>query len=84
MLEAVQEDNTLRDKAQDLYDKVYAPTVKKYMDQFHPDPKYLATDAAGTTELFDDWSLHYEKRHNQVKFNGRIHHQMDFDVQEDF
>ena len=84
MLEAIQEDNRLRDKAQGLYDRIYAPTVEKYIEKFHPDPANLAHDAAGVTELFDDWSLPYEKRHNQVKFNNRIHHQMDFNVQEDF
>ena len=84
MLEAVQEDNTLRGRAQGLYDKVYAPTVEKYVEKFHPDPANLAKDAAGVTELFDDWSLAYEKRHNQVKFNNQIHTQMDFNVQEDF
>ena len=84
MLEAIQEDNKLRDKAQGLYDRIYAPTVEKYIEKFHPDPANLAHDAAGVTELFDDWSLPYEKRHNQVKFNNRIHTQMDFNVQEDF
>ena len=84
MLEAIQQDNTLRDKAQTLYDRVYAPTVDKYMEKFHSDPKNMATDAAGVTELFDDWSLPYEKRQNQVKFNNQIHHQMDFNVQEDY
>ena len=84
MLESVQEDNVIRDRAQGLYDKIYQPTVDKYVEKFHPDPKNLAHDAAGVTELFDDWSLPYEKRHNQVKFNNRIHTQMDFNVQEDF
>ena len=84
MLEAIQEDNAIRGKAQRLYDKIFAPTVEKYIEKFHPDPANLAKDAAGTTELFDDWSIPYEKRHNQVKFNNRIHTQMDFNVQEDF
>ena len=84
MLEAIQQNNELRNRAQGLYDKIYAPTVEKYIEKFHPDPANLAKDAAGTTELFDDWSIPYEKRHNQVKFNNRIHTQMDFNVKEDF
>ena len=83
MLEAIQH-TEYRNKAQKLYDMVYAPDVKKYTEKFQSDDRNLAHDAAGTVELFDDWDLPYETHLNQVKFNNHIHHQMDYDVTEDF
>ena len=82
MLEAIQEDNNLRPKAERLYDLVYAPTVAAYTAKFHSTDADFAHDAAGKIELFDDWSIPYSHHQNQVRFNNHIHRQMDFDVQE--
>ena len=75
-----------RQRADRLHNMAHAPDTAAYMEKYHPDAKQdvdVAKDAAGTTELFSDWDLPYEKNVNQVKFNNHLHRQMDFGVSED-
>jgi hypothetical protein len=82
MLQSISEDANLRLAADRLHNMVHQPDTEEYLERYHhtatmSNPQ-MAKDAAGTTELFDDWSIHYEKNLNQVRFNGMIHKQMDF------
>jgi hypothetical protein len=65
---------------------VHSPDTEDYLERYHHTTQMsnaqLAKDASGTTELFGDWDLPYEKRMNEVKFNNHIHRQMDFGVSE--
>jgi hypothetical protein len=74
-------------KADRLHNAVHSPDTAEYLQQFHHTAKMdnaeLARDAAGTSELFDDWAIPYEERLNQVKFNNQLHTQMRFGVSED-
>jgi hypothetical protein len=77
---------SLRQAADRLHNQVHKPDTEEYIEKYHhqagmTNPQ-LAKDMAGTTELFSDWNLHYEKRMNQVKFNNHIHSQMSFGVSE--
>ena len=82
MLQSISEDAGLRLKADRLHNMVHQPDTEDYMDRFHPttgmSSTQLARDAAGTAELFDDWSIPYTKNMNKVSFNNMIHKQIDF------
>jgi hypothetical protein len=82
MLQGISTDGNLRQRADRLHNMVHEPDTAEYLEQFHhtagmSNPE-LARDAAGTSELFDDWSLPFEKKLNKVRFNGMLHTQMDF------
>ena len=82
MLQSISEDANLRLAADRLHNMVHQPDTEEYLERYHhtatmSNPQ-MAKDAAGTTELFDDWSIPFEKKLNQVKFNGMIHKQIDF------
>ena len=72
-------------RADRLHNMVHKPDTEEYMEKFHPHQNNtdIAQDASGTKELFNDWSIAYEKNLNQVKFNGMIHSQMSFGTAED-
>ena len=64
---------------------VHNPGTEEYIQRYHTADRTndeIAKDASGTTELFNDWALPYDNGLHQVKFNGMLHTQMDFGVQE--
>ena len=78
-------DPSLRQQADRLHNMVHTPQTQEYIQRYHTADRTndeIAKDASGTTELFNDWALPYENGLHQVKFNGMLHTQMDFGVQE--
>jgi hypothetical protein len=69
-------------RADRLHNMAHQPDTEEYLERYHHTAQMsnpeMAQDASGTTEVFDDWSIPYEKKLNQVKFNGMIHRQMEF------
>ena len=64
-----------------LHNLVHQPDTDAYMDRYHAtDHEKMATDASGTTELFNDWALPYHPGLDAVMFNNHIHTQMNFGV----
>ena len=77
-------DPKYRQRADRLHNQVYAKSTEDYMQRYHsadPSKVDVARDAAGTTEIFNDWALPYQKNLKQVKFNNHIHTQMDFSAE---
>ena len=78
-------DPSIRQRADRLHNAVHNPDTQEYLERYHSADRSneeLAKDAAGTTELFNDWALPYKNGLKQVKFNGMLHTQMDFGVAE--
>ena len=81
LLRAANNDATSRGRLSALYDFVEKPETTEYLKRFHTADKSkieFARDAAGTTELYADWSLPYQHRTNEVKFQHHIAKQMNF------
>ena len=77
-------DPSLRQRADRLHNLVHQPDTDAYMQRYHStDSAKVASDSAGTTELFSDWDLPYKKGLDQVRFNGHIQTQMSFGVSDD-
>jgi len=73
-----------RQRADRLHNLVHQPDTEEYLERYHStDNAKFATDSAGTTELFNDWGVAYEKGVDQVTFNGQIHRQMSFGASSD-
>jgi len=87
LLAEISEDPVLRKRADALHNAVHRQDTQEYLSRYHPNSSMtkneLAKDAAGTSELFSDWSESYEGRMNKVRFNGHLHQQISFGVGED-
>ena len=83
LLAEIGDDPQLRQRADVLHNAVHKPSTQEYLDRYHhTDNVQLAKDAAGTSELFADWSESYEGKMNKVRFNNQLHQQIDFGVGE--
>ena len=77
-------DPSLRQRADRIHNEAHKPQTTEYLQQHRAvNTDNIAKDASGTMELFNDWSLPYDKDLNKVTFNNRLHTQMSFGVAEE-